>query len=57
MNCFSDSDQVGRKEKSCAHYTLNLICSRRIFKILIEATKSPEGVEIVSGASAIDNAT
>ena len=50
MNSFFDWDQLALIERACAHYTLNLICSRRIFKILIGATKSSEGVNILSTA-------
>ena len=40
MNSFSDLDQNAVIETQCEHYTHHLICSRKIFKILIGATKS-----------------
>ena len=30
MNSFFDLDQIVSIERSCAHYTLNLICCRRL---------------------------
>ena len=54
MNSFFDLDQIGVIERSCAHYTCDVICSRRIFNIVIGATKSSEGVEMISAAGALD---
>ena len=53
MNSFFDSDEISPIGTPCGHYTEHLICSRRIFKILIGATKSFGGVNIFFGSEAI----
>ena len=46
MNSFFDFDEIFSLETSCAHYTLNLICGRSLFKFWIAAPKSSEGKQI-----------
>ena len=54
ISSFFDLDQISPIGRSCAHYTLNLICSRRKLQNLVGATKWFEGVKIYSAARAID---
>ena len=48
---FGSSRNMGRL---CGHDTHDLICCRRLFEILIVATKSSGGANIASAARAID---
>ena len=42
-----DFDENSVIERPCGHYTLDLICSRRLFKISIVATQLSDGVNII----------
>ena len=45
MNSFFDLDQIGLIGRLCVNYVFKLICCRRIFKVVIVATKSPGGAQ------------
>ena len=54
MNSFFDLDQNPAIERPCGHYTIDLICCRRLSKIWIQGTKSSEGVKIILAVWSID---
>ena len=54
MNSFFDLDENAVMQTPCGRYTHDLICCRRLFNILIVATKSAGGVNIFSALRTTD---